>query len=434
MTEQVDRPQEPPSGNEHPQVYSISQDKDGSFHFSRRDFLITGAALGGTLLLRGICPRFGTRQAPNEATQAGMLPLSNVNIHASPSIASNITEILHPDDLIRLVSDRPDLGWVEVATQSGQRGWLERSFVDFSRAIRSSSPNFELDSAPTQASIKPAQPQPLPIQLRRGGDRPKEMFSANQPQSYVEVIQNGDFEAGNTKWVEESTGYIIRNDWPNPYQGSWVAWFGGENVQEKLTQLFHVPADVQNDQVLEFYIHVSTQETGSTAYDKFFVRYLNASGSPISPDFPIGDNTTPTNWMRFLMDLSGLTTFANQDIQIQFECDTDSSNDTYFVLDMISLNLACGPITPTPTNTPTVTPTATPTLTPTPIIFYTYLPITANLKPPTVTPTPKPTSTPCPSHNSCPSDCSSDYCSSDCTFDCIYDCTFDCIYDCGYNW
>ena len=428
MTEQHNQPQQPPTGDEHPEVYSISQDKDGSFHFSRRDFLYASATLGGALLLRGVCPRFGTRPAPSEPAQAGILPLSRVNIHASPSIASNITDSLHPDDLVRLINDRADLGWVEIATRSGQHGWVERSFVDFSRAIRSSTPDFDLDSSPTPTSKQGALPQSFPIQLRSGDASLKEVSKANQPLSFVEVIQNGDFEAGNTSWVEESTGYIIRDDWTDPYQGSWVAWFGGTDAQEKLTQLFHVPADVQNDQTLEFYIKVVTQETGSSIYDRFYVRYLNAGGSPISQDFPIADNTTPTGWLKVPMGINGLTAYADQDIQIQFACDTDSSNDTHFVIDLVSLNLACGTIPPT------ATATAIPTLTPTVPTFYIYLPIVVSQRPPTPTSTPRPTATPCPSHNSCPSDCSIDYCSSDCTFECIYDCGFDCIYDCGYDW
>jgi len=78
MTERSDQPQKPPAANEPPEVYSISQDKDGSFHFSRRGFLAFGAAIGGTLLLRGVCPRFGTQSAPSKPGQAGMTPLTRV--------------------------------------------------------------------------------------------------------------------------------------------------------------------------------------------------------------------------------------------------------------------------------------------------------------------------------------------------------------------
>ena len=119
MTERSNQPENPPAGNEPPEVYSVSQDKDGSFHFTRRGFLTFGAAIGGTLLLRGLCPRFGANSASSEPVQAGMMPLTRVTIHTSPSITSNIADTLQQNDFVRLISDHPDLGWAEVATQSG---------------------------------------------------------------------------------------------------------------------------------------------------------------------------------------------------------------------------------------------------------------------------------------------------------------------------
>jgi len=410
MTERSNQPQNPPAGNEHPEVYSISQDKDGSFHFSRRDFLYFSAAIGGTLLLRGVCPRFGAKSAPSEPVQAGMAPLTRVYIHAAPSITSNIAGTLQQNDFVRLISDHPDLGWVEVATRSGQHGWVKRSFVDFSRAIKSSSPNFDLSSTLTPTPTQTHPPLTFSIQLRGGDNNPKKVFAAGQAQSCGEVIQNGDFEAGQVSWVEESTGYIVRSDWPDPYQGSWVAWLGGLDAVERLTQLFHVPADVQDAQKLEFYLKVTSQETAIQVNDTFCLRFLDAGGNPISSDIMIADNTTKTDWLYISVDLSGMTEYADQDIQIQFEADLNVSKYTYFVIDSVSLNLICE---------------ATPT-------YYVYLPIAVREPTPTPTSTPSPSATPCPNHNPCPSYCSSD-CSSDCTFDCIYDCTFDCIYHCAYD-
>jgi hypothetical protein len=213
-----------------------------------------------------------------------------------------------------------------------------------------------------------------------------------------------------------------------------VAWFGGPDAQEKLTQLFHVPANVQDDQTLFFYIKVSTEETSNQVYDSFWLRFLDAGGIPITTnDIKIADNTTPTDWWEIYVDLSGMTQYADQDIQIQFECVTNSSNDTSFVLDSVSLDLICEA---TPTETPTPTQPA----------HYIYLPVVVREEAtPTPTSTPSPSATPCPSYDPCPSDCSTDCssdctfdctydCSSDCTFECIYDCPFDCIYYCGFDW
>lgn len=433
MTEQSNQPQNPSAGNEHPEVYSVSQDKDGSFHFSRRAFFYVSAAIGGTLLLRGVCPRFGAESAPSGPAQAMTKPLPRVYMHTGPSIASNVADTLQPNDLVRLINDHPDLGWVEVVTRSGQHGWVERSFVDFSRAIKSSSPNFDLSSTLTPAPKRTHPPLTCSIQFRGRDNDPKKVFPAGLAQSCGEAIQNGDFEAGSVSWVEESTGYIIRDDWPDPYQGSWVAWFGGVDAVERLTQLFHVPADVQDAQTLEFYLKVTTEETGEQVYDTFCLRFLDAGGNPISSDIMIADNTTPTDWLYISVDLNGMTEFAGEDIQIQFEADVNISQYTHFVIDLVSLDLICEA---TPTPTATSTPLAK---------YYIYLPLIARAPTPTPTATPtftpSPSATPCPSHDPCPSHCSSDcssdcvyVCPSDCTFECIYECTFECIYDCSYDW
>jgi hypothetical protein len=402
MAEQPNQPSQTPpeEENEHAEIFSVSQDQDGSLHFSRRDFLYFGMAVGGALLLKGVCPRFGAGPASKTTPpiQAGMMSLPKVYLHARPSIDSNIVDTLQPNDMVLLIGDHPDLGWMEVATRADQHGWLNRRFVDFSRAFTSDARDFNFSS-------------PL--------------------QSCGDAIQNGDFEAGPISWVEESSHGIITNAWPDPYQGSWVALLGGvDDAQDKLTQLFHLPADVDDLQTLEFYLKVTTEETVSFVFDTLVMRFLDASGTPISDDIAIADNNTPMDWSYQSIQLSGLSNFADQDIQIQFEGMTDVSLITNFVIDSISLNLTCGTITPTPTNTstPTITPTstntstptitltptntptqtktptATPTKTPTETpaaVYYVYLPIIVNggaAPTPTNTPTEIPTSTPCPSY------------------------------------
>jgi len=339
MTERSNKPQNPPEGNEHPEAYSISQDKDGSFHFSRRDFLFFSAAVGGTLMLRGVCPRFGARPASSEAVQSGMMPLPGVYVHTKPNIASNIADTLVENDFVRLISDPPNLDWVEVATQSGQNGWVKRSFIDFSRAIKSNSPNFALSSALTPTPTQTDPSRTLSIQLRGGDNNPEKAGSAIQAPTCGETIQNGNFEAGPVSWVEESPGYIITDEWPDPYEGSWVAWLGGLSAVERLTQLFHVPVNVQDKQTLEFYLKVTSEDPVIALNDTFWLRFLDAGGTPISGDIAIANNTTKGDWSYIPVDLGGLTEFADQDIQIQFEAVLDASYYTYFVIDLVSLNL-----------------------------------------------------------------------------------------------
>jgi hypothetical protein len=423
MEEQPNQPQNPPAGDENPEVYSVSQDQDGFFRFSRRDFLFASAAIGGTLLVRGVCPRFAARAAGSGTLQAGMAPLPGVYIHKAPNIASNITDTLQPDDFVRLISDRPDLGWAEVAAPDVQRGWVKRSSVDFSQAIRSSSPDFPASGTPTPPPPQKPESLSLSLQLRQEGKTPQEASAAGQPQACGEAIQNGDFEDGNVSWVEDTTGYIIRTDWPDPYQGSWVAWMGGLDATERLTQLFHVPEYVQDAQTLEFWIKVTSEETAIQVYDTLVLRFLDAAGNPVTSDIAIANNTTKTDWFNIHVNLTGMSLFAGLDMQIQFEAVVNVSNITSFVLDSVSLNLICDDPPP---------------------VYYVYLPVVVRDLPPEPTETPCATDCPsdCPSYcaGDCPSDCgsdycSTDYCSSDCTLHCIYDCTFDCIYDyCTWDW
>ena len=304
-----------------------------------------------------------------------------------------------------------------------------------------------MSSTLTQPNTQTHPPQTFSVQLHGGDDNSEKVTAAGQTQACGEVIQNGDFEDVQVvSWVEESTGDIIRNDWPDPYQGSYVAWFGGVDAVERLTQLFHVPADVEDDQRLDFYLKVTSDETADEIFDTFYLRFLDADGIPLlDEDIKIADNTTKTDWLYIYVDLSGMTELADQDIQIQFKADFNVTNITHFVIDSVSLNLICEVIPPTPTQTPTQTATPTQTEVPPPV-HYIYLPVVvrASLPDPTVTPTstPRPSATPCPSH--CASDCSSDcgydcssdctyHCSSVCTLDCVYDCTLDCVFDCGFN-
>ena len=412
--------QTPPEDAEHPEVYSINQGEDGSLHLSRRDFLSFGAVAGGVLLLKGVCPRFGANSASAQSVQAAAMPFPQVYLHAGPSIDSNIMGTLQQNDLVLLIGDHPDLGWMEVATRADLRGWLDRRFVDFSRAFTSTSRDFGLSSAPIPAPALTPAPTVHPIQASSEGIRQTNDAEAEQAQACGEIIQNGDFEAGHVAWVEDGSHGIITNTWATPYQGAWVALLGGvDYALDKLTQLFHVPADAQDGQTFTFYLRVTTTETPSDiVYDSLILRFLDASGMPISTDIPIADNRMPKDWSRTTVQLSGFSTLADRDVQVQFEGKTDSTSVTHFVIDSISLSLACGAAIPTPTQTGTApeTPTATPTTTPTTSAApsYVYLPIvmTWPTAVPTITPTATPTATPCPSYNSCPSynACPTNYC------------------------
>ena len=172
-----------------------------------------------------------------------------------------------------------------------------------------------------------------------------------------EVIENGDFEQGHVAWTEQSSGGydIITDQWNNPYQGSWVAWFGGYNdAVDRLTQMFHVPSSAQDHQILTFYLFVESDDSMVTPYDYLYLRFLNVGGAPISDPVLIADNTTPMPWTQQIIDLDGFGSVAGQDIQIEFEATTDYSMVTNFVIDVVSLDIQCTGGTPPPGDQPHV--------------------------------------------------------------------------------
>jgi hypothetical protein len=159
-----------------------------------------------------------------------------------------------------------------------------------------------------------------------------------------EVIENGDLEQGHVVWDEHSSGGydIITTAWSDPYQGSWVAWFGGyDNANDRLTQQFHVPSNAQDSQTLTFYLYVETEELYG-AWDFFVLRFLDTAGNPIPNDIPIADNSSaPLSWTLQTITLTGFSAYRGQDMHIQFEGTTDSSYITNFVIDEVSLVFAC---------------------------------------------------------------------------------------------
>jgi hypothetical protein len=174
-----------------------------------------------------------------------------------------------------------------------------------------------------------------------------------------EIIVNGDFEQGREAWIEESSGgyAIITTEWSDPYQGSWVAWFGGyNNADDKIYQLVSVPPNAQDNQILVFYLYVESDDSPVNVYDEFFLQFFNSSWDPVSDPIWIADNTTPMDWTLQSINLSGFSSIAGQDIYIRFKGTTDYSLITNFVIDEVSLDIACGAGAPGPRGIPHIAP------------------------------------------------------------------------------
>lgn len=164
------------------EIYSISQEKDGSLKISRRDFLAMALTVSSALLVAG-CQASQAEiqtQAPipistTTSTPTPVVILPQINLYALPETGSNVVEILHVNDIVLLIRDRPDLdpGWVNVTAKSGKDGWVSRGLVDFTRAFPRSTPEAGSTSTPALAT---GTPTPVPGYISPG-------FSLRSPAS-----------------------------------------------------------------------------------------------------------------------------------------------------------------------------------------------------------------------------------------------------------
>ncbi|MGK5442462.1 M28 family peptidase [Micromonospora sp. URMC 105] len=144
-----------------------------------------------------------------------------------------------------------------------------------------------------------------------------------------QVIGNGGFESGTSPWTASSG--VITNSANQPARtGSYKAWLDGygSTHTDTLSQSVTVPAGCST-YTLAFYLHIDTAETTTgTAYDKLTVQVgtttlatysnLNAASGYVLRSFNVG-------------------AYAGQTVTLKFTGTEDSSLQTSFVIDDVTL-------------------------------------------------------------------------------------------------
>lgn len=151
-----------------------------------------------------------------------------------------------------------------------------------------------------------------------------------------QLISNGGFESGSTNWTESSSGgYEIVDSSSSDihHSGSASAWLCGYNsCADSIYQTITVPSNVTSA-TLTFWTYVSTQETSSSAYDYFYAKIRNSSGSVLSTVKTL-TNGTASGWQQTTVSL---TSYKGQTVQVYFNATNDSEYPTDFFLDDISV-------------------------------------------------------------------------------------------------
>jgi len=161
----------------------------------------------------------------------------------------------------------------------------------------------------------------------------------------TELIGNGGFENGASNpapWVLTSThtplNIINSSTSEPPHTGTFDAWMNGwgTTTTDTVMQQVTIPANA-TAATFTFWLHINTAETSTTtAFDTLQVQVRNSSGTVLSTLATYSNLNHATGYQQKTFDL---TSFKGQTIQVFFVGAEDSSLQTSFVLDDISLKV-----------------------------------------------------------------------------------------------
>ncbi|MFJ3786169.1 M4 family metallopeptidase [Streptomyces sp. NPDC090093] len=142
------------------------------------------------------------------------------------------------------------------------------------------------------------------------------------------ALTNGSFEQGTSGWTQSDN--IITNSSLQPARdGSWYAWMMGYSTDaiESLSQS-NIAVPSTGTPKLTFWLKVSTQESGSTAYDTLKV---NVNGTTLAT---YSNANASSGYVQKTVDLSA---HKGQTVKLEFAGTEDTYLSTIFLLDGITI-------------------------------------------------------------------------------------------------
>ncbi|MGV9942562.1 M28 family peptidase [Streptomyces sp. NPDC003401] len=141
-------------------------------------------------------------------------------------------------------------------------------------------------------------------------------------------IVNGGFESGTSPWTGD-TGTIGAQSGQSARTGTRFAWLGGygSSRTETINQSVTVPKGCTRA-TLTYHLHIDTDEAGSTAYD---VLRVQVNGTTLATRSNVN---AASGYFQQSVDLSS---YAGQQVTVTFTASEDSSLQTSFVIDDVTL-------------------------------------------------------------------------------------------------
>ncbi|MER5207991.1 M4 family metallopeptidase [Streptomyces sp. NPDC002825] len=143
------------------------------------------------------------------------------------------------------------------------------------------------------------------------------------------ALANGGFEQGTGGWTQ-SDSIITNSSLQAARDGSWYAWmmgYGADAVESLSQSNIAVPST--GTPKLTFWLRVTTQESGSTAYDTLKV---NVNGTTLAT---YSNADASSGYVQKTVDLSA---YKGQTVKLEFAGTEDTYLSTVFLLDGIAIS------------------------------------------------------------------------------------------------
>jgi subtilase family serine protease len=156
----------------------------------------------------------------------------------------------------------------------------------------------------------------------------------------TQLLGNTGFESGSAAPWTMSSGTLCSNgscSGESAHAGSWFAWLDGygSTHTDSVSQQVSIPSG-RSSATLQYYLHVDSSETtASTAYDTLKVQVLSTSGSVLAT---LATYSNLNKASGYAVHSHSLAAYIGQTVVIRFVGAEDSSLQTSFVLDDVTLN------------------------------------------------------------------------------------------------
>jgi PKD repeat protein len=155
-----------------------------------------------------------------------------------------------------------------------------------------------------------------------------------------QLLGNTGFESGTASPWSMSSGVLCSNSTCSgevAHAGTWFAWLDGYGSAhtDTVSQSVAIPSG-KTSATLSYALHIDTAETGSTAYDKLNVQVLNSSGTVLAT---LATYSNVNAASGYTVHTANLAAYVGQTVTIKFTGTEDSSLQTSFVLDDVTLTV-----------------------------------------------------------------------------------------------